>query len=196
MGLFQCSLPPPGLSPGTFASPTPQAQLQRVFRELGPTKDTHGNGVPPFTGGNHRDAAARRSCGLCCFIYLASPAASAALSPGRPGQPRPHRHAASPSGFSHSCGRRRHGNELIRGGVAAAQASPARPGPLCPCAQNDRCPRNAFLGQAVAVSSMVAQSRGAGAVNPWYAAAAGWYSPGNLTLPQGTSSGRGAPPAR
>lgn len=124
-GAVQRSLPPPELSPGTFAPappcPHPAHGSRRVSRRPGPTNDTRGRGVIPLS---LRCAGSGKSFGL--FYLCSSPQA---LSPGRPGQPRQHRHAGCPGGFSHSCGRRRHGNELIVGEWRPPGPPPARPGP-------------------------------------------------------------------
>lgn len=48
-GAVQSSLPPPGLSPGSFVPSPPAAAhgSRAMFREHGPTKDTRGYGCPP-----------------------------------------------------------------------------------------------------------------------------------------------------
>lgn len=164
-GAVRRSLPPPGLSLGTFAPapscPHPAHGSRRVFRRPGPRKDTRGRGViplsPPCAG-----------CGksFALFYFCSSPQA---LSPRRQGQPRQHRHAGRPGGFSHSCGRRRHGNELLAG---EWRPPPARSGPARPAgtgAAGLALLLEAFGGSR-AVPSLAAQSPGAGTVNPWHAA--------------------------
>lgn len=82
------------------------------------------------------------------WVYFISAVPPGLLSPRRPGQPRQHRHAGCPGGFSHSCGRRRHGNELIAG----EWRPPARP-----AGSGTRSAPGAF-GGSPAVPSAAAQS--------------------------------------
>lgn len=94
------------------------------------------------------------------------------LSPGRPGQPRPHRHAAWSGGFSHSCGRCRHGNELITGRSGGSR-SPPRPRPGSARPDPAQCSPGARgrLRPVAVIRGSFTHGPTAGAFNPWHAAA-------------------------
>lgn len=142
MGLFRAPFPlpdwPRALLHQPLPAPPPRTGSRRVFRRPGPTNDTRGLGVIPLS---LRCAGSGKSFGL--FYLCSSPRA---LSPRRPGQPRQHRHAGCPGGFSHSCGRRRHGNELIAGEWRPPEPPPARPGPAWPAGSRGCGTRSSLEG--------------------------------------------------
>lgn len=158
MGLFSAPFPLPD-SPRALLQeplPAPTPRTAPCGCSGSPTNDTRGHGDTPLSP---PCAGSGKSFGL--FYFCSSPQA---LSPRRPGQPRQHRHAGCPGGFSHSCGRRRHGNELIAGEWRPPEPPPARPGPArwVP-GLRDSLPLKAF-GENRADPSPAAQSPGAGTV--------------------------------
>lgn len=133
MGLFNAPFPRSDCPRAFLRTPPPAHDSRRGFREPSPRKTRVG-------AGSFLCAEACKVPGEVLLYFSSLPpnrrsSPGRALSPGIPGQPRPHRHARCPGGFSHRCGRRRHGNELIRGGSGSRPGLPrprhgsAWPGP-------------------------------------------------------------------
>lgn len=165
MGLFSAPFPLPACPRALLHQPLPAPTRARL--RAGPTNDTRGPGVIPLS---LPCAGSGESFGL--FYVCSSPGA---LSPRRPGQPRQHRHAGCPGGFSHSCGRRRHGNELIAGEWRPPGPPPARHGPARPAgpgAAGLAVPLKAFGGSGAVLSLAqltlgTPRARGCRSGEPW-----------------------------